>query len=238
LIAVIVFAVVMVGDARRIKSAKQEAVARTLRKITALMREEAAAQTTNELLATGETSGETSNESGESTETSVESTETSTETEATGGLLATNEEFLQHEEVLFEQDAAAHGGEPTTEETYEVTGLELAMCGEFGIGGAFWAAYQHEPEDDLVCPSVDDFIWGFVLQQPNVVCLMAPQDLRNGFECVRRYFEENPITYLYHLMQVITASLPQEVPAASPEDMTTMMKAIREAITDRDIGSK
>jgi len=229
LIAVIVFAVVMVGDARRYKSAKQEAVARTLRKITALMREEAA-QTTNELLATGETSVETS---GGSTETSGESTESSsesTETEATGGLLATNEAFLQHEEVLFEQDAAAHGGEPTTEGTYEVTGLELAMCGEFGIGGAFWAAYQHEPEEGLVCPKQEDFIWGFVLQQPNVVCLMAPQDLRNGFECVRRYFEENPITYLYHLMQIITASLPQEEPAAAPADMTTMMKAIKNVI--------
>jgi len=174
LIACVVLAAVLVGDARP-GSAKHEQVAQTLMKIASLMREE--------------TSGETS----------------------TGETMATNEDWLQHEEALFEQDGAENGGEQTdVPETYEVTGLELAMCGEFGVGGAFWAAYQHEPEEDLFCPPVNDFIWGFVLQQPTVVCLMEPQTLRNGFECVRRYFEENPITYLYHLMQVITDSLPTE----------------------------
>jgi len=179
LIACVVLAAVLVGDARP-GSAKHEQVAQTLMKIASLMREE--------------TSGEAS--TGEN---------------ATGETIATNEDWLQHEEALFEQDGAENGGEQTdAPETYEVTGLELAMCGEFGVGGAFWAAYQHEPEEDLFCPPVNDAIWGFVLSQPTVVCLMEPQTLRNGFECVRRYFEENPITYLYHLMQVITDSLPTE----------------------------
>merc|ERR1712038_1214291 len=181
LIASVVAAVILVGDARSMKSAKREEVARTLMKITSLMREQAAQRTE----------------------------------EATGETLATNE-WLQHEGVLFEEDEAEHGGNQTTEETYEVTGLELAMCGEFGVGGAFWAAYQHQPDEDLFCPPVDDSIWGFVLSQPNVVCLMPPQTLRNGFECVRKYYEENPITYLYHLMQVITASLPHDVQPQGP----------------------
>jgi len=115
------------------------------------------------------------------------------------------ESWLVEENELYDADDASE--DPSVVEDYEMSALEIEMCGEYGVGGAFHAAYQFEPEEPLHCPDWEDYVWGFILQQPLSVCFLEPQDLRNGFECVTNYMEHSPIPQLYHLMEIVTGRL-------------------------------
>jgi len=97
---------------------------------------------------------------------------------------------------------------PLEPEDYVVGPLELAMCGEYGLGGAFWEAYQpniteHVVLMDLPCPAYDEWIWDLISHQPYVLCLLDAVTMRIGIECIAQYMEDSPIPGLYHLDNVM-----------------------------------
>merc|ERR1712165_353210 len=87
----------------------------------------------------------------------------------------------------------------TPEQIEQIDALELTTCGEDGIAGAFFHAFQEVPvlPEQLDCPAYDDYIWTLVAEDPFVMCLMEPAHLRVGLECIRRYMEESPVPELY-----------------------------------------
>merc|ERR1712142_630815 len=92
---------------------------------------------------------------------------------------------------------------PTEEQVQAVEDLQLTMCGERGLGGAFEAAFQPEVEELEECPAYDAYIWSFVAEDPFVMCLMDPAHLRLGVECVTKYMEQYPVPRLYMLIRGI-----------------------------------
>merc|ERR1712165_69980 len=87
----------------------------------------------------------------------------------------------------------------TPEQIEQIDALELTTCGEDGIAGAFFHAFQEVPvlPEQLDCPAYDDYIWTLVAEDPFVMCLMEPAHLRVGLECIRRYMEESAVPELY-----------------------------------------
>merc|ERR1712004_106736 len=81
--------------------------------------------------------------------------------------------------------------------------LEVAMCGEAGLDGAFAAAFALELPEEVECPAYDAYIWSFVAEDPLSMCLMDSAHLRVGVECVRMYMEETPMPGLYALASEI-----------------------------------
>merc|ERR1712165_531690 len=106
----------------------------------------------------------------------------------------------------------------TPEQIEQIDALELTTCGEDGIAGAFFHAFQEVPvlPEQLDCPAYDDYIWTLVAEDPFVMCLMEPAHLRVGLECIRRFMEESPVPELYmmdaEIMQYLnnTAEQPEE----------------------------
>merc|ERR1711988_685432 len=91
--------------------------------------------------------------------------------------------------------------DPTTEEIPALDNLEMAMCGEGGLGAAFIAAFQPELEqempEELPCPAYDSYTWKFVAEDPLTMCLMDPLHLRIGVSCIYKYMEWSPVPQLY-----------------------------------------
>merc|ERR1712038_1133419 len=103
----------------------------------------------------------------------------------------------------------------TPEQIEQIDALELTTCGEDGIAGAFFHAFQEVPvlPEQLDCPAYDDYIWTLVAEDPFVMCLMDPAHLRVGLECIRRYMEESPVPELYmmdaEIMQYLNNTVEQ-----------------------------
>merc|ERR1712047_175769 len=91
----------------------------------------------------------------------------------------------------------------TADQEQALEDLEVAMCGETGLGGAFVAAFEQELPEEIECPAYDAYIWSFVAEDPLAMCLMDPAHLRVGVECVRMYMEETPMPALYALTSEI-----------------------------------
>jgi len=84
----------------------------------------------------------------------------------------------------------ARDADADAEAEYEMPLLEQEMCGEWGLGGAFWEAYALVNETALegaVCPGENDIIWTLVDRVPYVLCFMTPEERRVGFNCVEEY---------------------------------------------------
>merc|ERR1712004_5868 len=77
--------------------------------------------------------------------------------------------------------------------------LKVTTCGENGLEGAILAAFQQFPEvpEEMECPAYDDYIWTLVASDHFALCLLEPEHLRIGVECIRRYMEESPVPALY-----------------------------------------
>merc|ERR1712165_602117 len=103
----------------------------------------------------------------------------------------------------------------TPEQIEQIDALELTTCGEDGIAGAFFHAFQEVPvlPEQLDCPAYDDYIWTLVAEDPFVMCLMEPAHLRVGLECIRRFMEESPVPELYmmdaEIMQYLNNTVEQ-----------------------------
>merc|ERR1712012_1455177 len=134
----------------------------------------------------------------------------------------TNDPTVTTPEPATEDPTTPVAEEPVTiftpEQIEQIDALELTTCGEDGIAGAFFHAFQEVPvlPEQLDCPAYDDYIWTLVAEDPFVMCLMEPAHLRVGLECIRRFMEESPVPELYmmdaEIMQYLnnTAEQPEE----------------------------
>merc|ERR1711988_384146 len=96
--------------------------------------------------------------------------------------------FMEESPVpgLYQTDAEIMQYFNSTEEIPALDNLEMAMCGEGGIGAAFIAAFQPELEqempEDLPCPAYDSYTWKFV--EP---ALAEDDVMQNEFSSITEY---------------------------------------------------
>merc|ERR1712004_69524 len=126
------------------------------------------------------------------------------------------------------QMTGTEGNTMTADQEQALEDLEVAMCGEAGLGGAFVAAFQQELPEEIECPAYDAYIWSFVAEDPLSMCLMDPAHLRVGVECVREYMEETPMPALYALtseiMQYVESDLNGAEMPAQQKLLTSYMR--------------
>merc|ERR1711988_1553322 len=128
--------------------------------------------------------------------------------------------FMEESPVpgLYQTDAEIMQYFNSTEDIPALDNLEMAMCGEGGIGAAFIAAFQPELEqempEDLPCPAYDSYTWKFVAEDPLTMCLMDPLHLRIGVSCIYKYMEWSPVPQLYAIindvMQFVEPALAED----------------------------
>merc|ERR1711988_1678175 len=128
--------------------------------------------------------------------------------------------FMEESPVpgLYQTDAEIMQYFDSTEEIPALDNLEMAMCGEGGLGAAFIAAFQPELEqempEELPCPAHDSYTWKFVAEDPLTMCLMDPLHLRIGVSCIYKYMEWSPVPQLYAIindvMQFVEPALAED----------------------------
>merc|ERR1712004_462485 len=126
------------------------------------------------------------------------------------------------------QMTGTEGNTMTADQEQALEDLEVAMCGEAGLGGAFVAAFQQELPEEIECPAYDAYIWSFVAEDPLSMCLMDPAHLRVGVECVREYMEETPMPALYaitsEIMQYVESDLIDGAEVPQQKLLTSYMR--------------